>query len=128
MDTTPPIQANQMDARILIVDDEEIVRTVLARLLKLRGYRTTQVGSAADALGLLASGQTFDAVITDLGMPEMNGRDFARAAARIDGPPPIVLLSGDTEPGNPDATIAAILAKPFQIEQVDQTLRQVIAG
>ncbi len=128
VDTAPKVQTGQMDARILIVDDEEMVRTVLARLLKLRGYRTTQVGSAADALALLVSGETFDAVITDLGMPEMNGRDFAIAAARIDDPPPIVLLSGDTEPGNPDATIAAILAKPFQIDQVDQTLRRVIAG
>ncbi len=127
VDAAPASEPDQIDARILIVDDEEMVRTVLARLLKLRGYRTTQVGSAAAALGLLASGETFDAVITDLGMPEMNGRDFALAAARVDGPPPIVLLSGDTEPGTPDATIAAILAKPFQIDQVDQTLRRVIA-
>jgi CheY-like chemotaxis protein len=126
VDDEPAAPRSAVDARVLIVDDEEMVRTVLARLLKLRGYRPTQVGSAADGLGLLQSGNRFDAIITDLGMPEMNGRDFARAVRGMQVATPIVLLSGDTEPGTPDATIAAILAKPFQIDQVDQVLRSVI--
>jgi signal transduction histidine kinase len=128
VDDAPLPERAQADARVLIVDDEEMVRSVLARLLKLRGYRPHQVGSAADALTLFASGERFDAVVTDLGMPEMNGRDLARTLRRMDGCPPVVLLSGDTEPGTPDADVAAVLSKPFQIDQVDETLRRVIAG
>ncbi len=57
--------------RVLVVDDEVLVRRTVARIL--RGYEVTMVGSAAEAAQLLLGGATFDLVLCDLMMPEMSG-------------------------------------------------------
>jgi PAS domain S-box-containing protein len=67
---TPPSQ----QARVLIVDDEDIVLRVIARVL--RDHRIVCAHSAQEALALLEQGQRFDIILTDLLMPTMTGMDF----------------------------------------------------
>ena len=63
--------------RILIVDDEPLVRTVLLLLVEEAGYRATEAATADEAISLLRADR-FAAVISDLEMPgEMNGLDLA---------------------------------------------------
>jgi CheY-like chemotaxis protein len=64
-------------ARVLVVDDEDMIQMILKRVLK--AHDVTALSSAKEALGLLAGGARFDAILCDLMMPAMNGIDFYRA-------------------------------------------------
>lgn len=75
-----PIPAPEGPAlRVLVVDDEPLVREALADSLTEDGHAVIQAGSGAEALARLAQGADVDVVVTDLGMPEMTGWDVARA-------------------------------------------------
>ncbi len=119
-------QQSRQQVRVLIVDDEAMVSSVLSKLLTIRGHAVTIASSGAEALECTAR-HTYDIVITDLGMPEMNGRMLAeRLRARYPALP-ILLLSGDTEPGAADTVITEVLAKPFRIEQIDAAVQRALS-
>jgi len=62
---------------ILLVDDSAFFRNMLAPVLKAAGYRVRTAPNAQEGLSVLRSGQSFDVVLTDIEMPEMNGFEFA---------------------------------------------------
>lgn len=112
-------------ARILVVDDEKGVRTVLCKMLALRGHTPIAAASGAEALALTDT-ETFDLVFTDQGMPEMSGRSLAHTLRRRFPDLPIVLITGDTEAGNPDESVSLVLAKPFKLEHLDDAVRRLL--
>jgi len=71
---SPPVEASQSRARILVVDDERAMRTTLAALLSDR-YDVLTADSGAAAIGTLKRDPAFDAVLCDLMMPEVSGVD-----------------------------------------------------
>src|SRR5437660_2494090 len=62
---------------VLLVDDSAFFRNMLAPVLKAAGYRVRVATNAQEGLMALRSGQSFDGVLTDIGMPDMNGFEFA---------------------------------------------------
>ncbi|MGN8544250.1 hybrid sensor histidine kinase/response regulator [Bradyrhizobium sp. 13971] len=62
---------------VLLVDDSAFFRNMLALVLKAAGYKVRTAGGAQEGLAALRSGQSFDVVLTDIEMPEMNGFEFA---------------------------------------------------
>ena len=62
---------------VLLVDDSAFFRNMLAPVLKAAGYRVRVAPNAQEGLLALRSGQSFDVVLTDIEMPEMNGFEFA---------------------------------------------------
>ncbi|MGX1102633.1 MULTISPECIES: hybrid sensor histidine kinase/response regulator [Bradyrhizobium] len=62
---------------VLLVDDSAFFRNMLAPVLKAAGYKVRTAGGAQEGLAALRSGQSFDIVLTDIEMPEMNGFEFA---------------------------------------------------
>ncbi len=81
---------------ILLVDDSAFFRNMLAPVLKAAGYRVRVATSAQEGLVALRSGHDFNAVLTDIEMPDMNGFEFAetiRADARLSAMPIIALSS-----------------------------------
>ncbi|TAK47055.1 MAG: hybrid sensor histidine kinase/response regulator [Xanthobacteraceae bacterium] len=85
---------------VLLIDDSPFFRNMLGPVLKAAGYRPTVTASAQEALGILRSGQQFDAILTDIEMPEMNGFEFAealRADTRM-ADMPIIALSSTISP------------------------------
>jgi len=81
---------------ILLVDDSAFFRNMLAPVLKAAGYRVRVAANAQEGLVALRSGQDFDAVLTDIEMPDMNGFEFAeviRADQRLNDVPIIALSS-----------------------------------
>jgi two-component system, cell cycle sensor histidine kinase and response regulator CckA len=112
-------------ARLLVVDDEPLVRTTLLRLLRLRGHEVVEATGGEDALGR-GDLDSFDVILTDLGMPGMNGRALATALRKRLPRTPIVLLTGDTEPGEPDDVITAVLAKPFRTDDLDALIQRLL--
>lgn len=108
-------------AHILIVDDEQALRQVLGKLLRRMGYQVTEAASGPEALGLIA-GQSFDLVILDLKMPEMDGTEVLEAARRIAPGTVYIIL---TAYGTLNSAIAAIrhgafdyLLKPSRVKEI----------
>jgi len=112
------------ERRILVVDDEPMVRSVLARLLTMRGHTVVQAASGAEALTVLDRSE-FDLVFTDQGMPEMNGRLLARKIRGRYSTLPIVLLTGDTEAGKEDAHVTRVMSKPFKLDALEALIRDL---
>jgi two-component system chemotaxis sensor kinase CheA len=64
---------------VLLVDDSAFFRNMLAPVLKAAGYKVRVATNAQEGLATLRSGQTFDVVLTDIEMPDMNGFEFAES-------------------------------------------------
>jgi CheY-like chemotaxis protein len=85
---------SSMPVRVLLVDDEDVVREVLAEQLKEAGYCVIAAASGTEALALLVAGEAVDALVTDLTMPGANGLAVIRAAQERHPGLPAVLLTG----------------------------------
>lgn len=92
----PSMQAQS----VLLVDDSAFFRNMLAPVLKAAGYRVSIATNAKEGLGVLRAGNQFDAILTDIEMPEMNGFEFAETirADRKLGNVPIIALSSVISP------------------------------
>ena len=90
--TAAPVSRKQT---ILVVDDEEIVRSLTTRMLEAHGYTVIEAGDGFDAWTLLASeGEHIDLVISDVVMPRRDGLELAGCMGIMPHPPPLLLMSG----------------------------------
>jgi two-component system, cell cycle sensor histidine kinase and response regulator CckA len=99
---------------ILVVDDEEVIRSLMARMLNEDGYRVLTAPDGFEALRILAeSAATVDLLLTDLTMPGMTGEQLARCAAGRLPAPRFLFVSGFF-PAAPDRSLPGpLLLKPF---------------
>ena len=117
-------------SRILIVDDEEPVRRVLAAILAQKGHTVLTAGSAAEAL-LMVDNQDFDIIFTDLAMPKTDG---VTTAAEIKSRKPamkVVLMSGygaerAYERAGETSCVDFALSKPFRMQDINEALRLLL--
>jgi len=90
-----------VDQNILLVDDSSFFRNMLTPLLSVAGYNVTTMESPIEALKLCEDGKaTFDAIISDIEMPDMNGFEFAekvKSNSRWQDTPMVALTSHATE-------------------------------
>src|SRR5260370_4169372 len=95
MDTsvTATASVNHRGKKILLVDDDQALRTVLAEQLDLYdGFTTIQVGTAAEGLEK-AKLTHYDAVLLDIGLPDMDGRELCKLMRRQSVPAPVIMLT-----------------------------------
>ena len=113
--------------RILLVDDEEEIRRLLARRLSRRGYAVTAATDSDQALALLAEG-AFDLAILDFMMPGMNGLELA-AQCRLRYPSlKILILTGSPIITEIEAQGYLCLRKPLEnLEDLDQAIERFLA-
>jgi PAS domain S-box-containing protein len=115
---------------ILVVDDNEDVRKSLCRLLDMHGYRTVGVGDGPSALAMASELQP-RTILVDIGLPGMDGYEFARQLRRAnpDGPQ-LVAITGYGQPSDRaqsrDAGFVAHLVKPVDIETLLPLLEAAI--
>jgi len=117
--------------RILAVDDEETIFTLEKNVLEGLGYKVTALGSSREALERFTeSPGSFDLVITDMTMPEMNGTELAREILAIRPGIPIILCTGFSEAVNEEKAkalgIKAYVMKPVLIRDLAQVVRKVL--
>ena len=118
-------------SRILVVDDEEPLRTLVARGLTLDGHFCMTAADGAEALDtLIAEGGHFDLLLTDIRMPLMDGIALALAAKQAFPDLPIMLMTGYAEQRERarslDAIVEEVMTKPFTIAELRSTVLNVI--
>ncbi|HEX9206112.1 MAG TPA: sigma-54 dependent transcriptional regulator [Candidatus Deferrimicrobiaceae bacterium] len=107
--------------RILVVDDEPAIVTLLATVLRDKGWEVTEAGSGTEGIDLLERGR-FDVILTDLVMPGDSGIDLLRAAKEIHPDVEVILMTGYA---TADTAIEAMrggafhyLVKPLRLEEM----------
>ena len=123
-DLHPPLPPG---LRLLLVDDEESIRSATRKLLEGLGCQVTTAGDGHEALERVSSSGPFDLVLLDLMMPRMDGRQTL-AELRKDNPAQaVVLCSGYSEQEIPGGWDCVFLAKPYTLEALQNALRTSLA-
>ncbi len=116
--------------KILTIDDESYVLDVLSSLLQRFGHTVSSHLSAIDAIKDYSENE-YDLVITDLGMPEMSGKEVASKIKSMQKGVPIILLSGWAMSAEDDDSIKSVVdvvvSKPFTLEEIEDAVYQSIA-
>ena len=113
--------------KILLVDDDEALRTSLAEQLQLHEeFQTVHVATAADALAAVKHDR-FDAILLDVGLPDMDGREVCRVMRRSGVTAPVVMLTGSSGDADTilglDAGANDYITKPFRMNVLLARLR-----
>ena len=119
--------------RILVVDDDDAIRTCVAALLRAEGYEVLSAGNGVEALDLLAAadGDGPDLILLDMHMPTLDGRGFVREYRRRPGRhAPILVMTAAPDAAQRAAEIEAhaVLPKPFDIDHALETVRQCLTA
>jgi CheY-like chemotaxis protein len=126
-----PVAAHHA-ARVLLVDDEEIVRHATAEMLRDLGYLVEEASSAAQALAALRSGKQTEVLVTDYLMPGMTGAGLIAELRAAGEQMPVLLITGYAPAGGDVPADVPRLAKPFRqadlAAKVDELLRANGAG
>lgn len=108
--------------KILVVDDELVIRRLVECILSRKGHSTVSAGNGTEAMELVRLAQ-FDLVVSDVRMPGMHGVELVRTLRREGYEMPVLLVSGEC--GSLAADVSALVAskvvkgflpKPFSIE------------
>ena len=116
--------------RILLVEDHGPTRGALLGILQRRGYRVVGVGTAEEALAT-AGLHTFDLVLSDIGLPDMDGYALMRQLKERHGLPGVALTGYGMESDvalSVEAGFVAHLTKPIHVDALERTLRAVFAA
>jgi CheY-like chemotaxis protein len=126
----PVMPPARRDVSILVLEDEEPVRSLLVEALTLAGHDVDAVPDALSGLAKLESG-SFDVVLTDLALPQRSGLDVARAVKRLHPQTPVILITGWGHLLDPERLrehgVDLMLVKPFRADRVLSVVRQALA-
>ena len=116
--------------RVLLVDDDPMVRFTTADMLSYLGHAVTEAGDATQALALLGK-HTFDVIVTDIALPDLSGDELAMRAVALQPGLRVIFASGyDELPDGrkPEALAeATMLRKPYDREQMEALLDAAMA-
>ena len=120
-------------ARILLADDEESVRALVARALAEDGHEVIVTAVGGEALDRLARDDgRFDLLLTDVKMPVMDGIALALAAARDHPDMVILLMTGYADQRERahglDALIHDVIAKPFSNQEIRAAVKEALGS
>jgi PAS domain S-box-containing protein len=131
--TTPPVAAAQQRLRVLVVDDEPLVVDMLARVLR-RDHEVVAVSCGRDALEQVGAGVWFDAIVSDVMMPNMTGIELLEALVRLDPVQArrLIFLSGGVFTPETRARLDALgtlqLEKPVGTKDLRRAVMSVAAS
>ncbi|HSV29712.1 MAG TPA: response regulator, partial [Candidatus Omnitrophota bacterium] len=116
--------------RVLLVDDEALSVMMVGEFLERQGYA---VDTAYDGVAALERCETrvYDAVVTDIRMPRMDGRELIRRLEDLQPGTPVIVVTGHLKEGTEadlGANVVAVLAKPFQLLELRRQLARIESG
>ena len=117
--------------RVLIVDDEDSMRMLVARAIAMDGHEIVTAADGAEALEILGEG-AFDLLLTDIQMPVMDGIALALTAARDFPRTTILLMTGFADQRERASNLSAIahdvITKPFSVADVRTAVADALAA
>ncbi len=108
--------------RILVVDDQREIRNIVSRLLSFLGYEVVTAGNGREGLEFFAD-TSFDLVITDLEMPEVDGMTLASSIKERSPHTPVILVTGNGLEAAQGGPVDFIMHKPFRLVDLENTIR-----
>ena len=121
-------EANEV---VLIVEDEAVVRLLIVETLNDLGYKALETADSAAALRILQSSQRVDLLVSDIGLPGLNGRQLADAAHVTRPALKVLFVTGYAEDAAGSAFLEPgmeIVIKPFTMEALSSKIREMIEG
>lgn len=118
-------------SRVLIVDDEQVVRRALQRILERDGHRVTLAERGQEAIDLYAARwRDLDVVVLDITMPDIDGREVLRRMREVNPDVRAILSSGYTVESDPSLSVAGtwVLEKPYTPDQVRVAIADAMEG
>jgi PAS domain S-box-containing protein len=114
---------------VLVVEDEGLVRMLIVQVLSELGYRALEAADGPAALRIVQSGQRIDLLVSDIGLPGLNGRQLADAARERRPDLKILFMTGYSENAAGKSFLAPgmeIIAKPFPMDVLAVKIREMI--
>lgn len=120
---------NTSGEKILVVDDDNTIRSIVSKMLCRLGYDVSSADSAESGLALFLK-NSFDLVLTDFSMPGMNGINLAFYIKEESPATQVVLMTGDEKEAIlskiRETAVDQALFKPFTLTEMDETLRGLL--
>ena len=115
--------------RILLIDDQPDVRESVSDMLTALGHHVSVAADGATGLELIAQG-SFTLILTDLGMPRMDGLEVAKRVKEIQPAVPVVLMTGwgANYQNAPPEAVNVVLSKPTTLQELDEALSRAVWG
>jgi len=115
---------------ILVIDDDDRVRTLLRDILVFGGHQVIEASDGILGMQYLEQGK-FDMVLTDLGMPVMNGWEVAKWVKRKTPQTPVGLITGWginlEEEKIKESGVDLVIGKPFQVNEILEAVKQFVS-
>lgn len=124
----PGFETGESKGKILLLDDEYTILETSKMMLELLGFSVMGSTSPVKALETLRDEGPFNLVITDLEMPEMNGREFSQKVRETSPGVPVVVVSGyvlDDDEWMPD--FDGMLMKPFRVDDLKAKVEEFVS-
>lgn len=116
--------------RLLLVEDEDMVRAVAERALSRAGFSVTTASDGEEGLAAVARNEEFDLIVSDVVMPGMDGPAMMRAVRKVRPDIPVLFMSGYAEEqlrGEIDIDRMHFIAKPFNVQQIGDAVNKVLS-
>jgi PAS domain S-box-containing protein len=136
-DNEVPISLEKESAKILVMDDDEVLQEITSEMLEFAGHEVEIAADGQQAVDMyqqaMKAGEPFDVVLADLTVPGgMGGKEMAAELLEIDPVVKVIVSSGyssDPVMANfADYGFKAVIAKPYKMEELTITLREVLQG
>jgi PAS domain S-box-containing protein len=128
----PTDMATGSGERVLLIEDDSAVRLIISDLLRELGYSCIEVGDGQAALPMLTSNTPFDLLITDVGLPGMNGRQIADVARKHRPNLKILFVTGYAERATGEGKFLErgmeMVTKPFALDALALKIREMIGS
>jgi CheY-like chemotaxis protein len=130
-----PVNRDRVSATgetVLVVEDEPVVRGIIVEMLHDQGYRTREAPDGAAGLRILQLDKPVDLLLTDIGLPGMNGRQLADQARKLRPNLKILFMTGYAEnAANAEGFLQPgmdMITKPFDLGHLSQRVRDIISS
>lgn len=115
---------------VLVAEDEDVVRLLVVEVLGDLGYRVLEAADGRAALRILQSTQKIDLFVTDIGLPEINGRQVVDAAREIRSSLKVLFMTGYAEVAADGQFLEKdmeLIAKPFTVDKLAAKIREMLS-
>ena len=118
-------------ATVLVVEDEVLVQMLVLEVLSDLGLDALEANDATSALEIRRSDATVDLLVTDVGLPGMNGRDLAEAARQLRPDLPVLFVTGYADRAQAGEFVGEgmdMVVKPFSLDVLSGKITAMTAG